>query len=255
MSNALSSKYIHSSEVHNLKAPSIIVPYLINLFHPRSVVDVGCGLATFLHLFKNNGVENILGIDGNWVDKSKLYIDPSEFLAADLEHPINIQRKFDMVICLEVVEHLKEESSDCLIKTLTMLGDIIIFSAAIPGQGGQNHINEQEYSFWQKKFAVKGFSFYDCLRPVFWNNTGIDWWYRQNMFVDIKDSIALPETILQTKITKDAQVIIHPDVELERLNHVRNQEIQKAIRNGEVSLNLYFLGLFNKLKKAFRKYI
>ena len=74
------AKYVHTAEYHNLDAPSEIVPVLLNLFDPSSVVDYGCGTGTFLHVFNSNGVKDILGLDGEWVDKSQLFI-PEEYLA------------------------------------------------------------------------------------------------------------------------------------------------------------------------------
>ena len=71
------SKYKHEEEIHNLKDPNIIVPEIIELLNPKSVVDIGCGLGTFLNVFKRLGVNDILGIDGPWINKDLLgkYID------------------------------------------------------------------------------------------------------------------------------------------------------------------------------------
>lgn len=94
------------------------------------------------------------------------------------------------MISLEVAEHLSPRAADTFVASLVSLGDIVVFSAAIPGQGGQNHINEQRHDCWQEKFQKHNFHFYDVLRPIFWNNENVDWWYRQNMFVVIKEGVA-----------------------------------------------------------------
>lgn len=177
------AKYIHDEKFHNFRAANEVVPFIINLLNPTSVVDVGCGLATWLKVFKDNDVLDILGIDGDYVDKKMLKIDLKNFEELDLEKLYISKRKFDLAISLEVAEHLNPSAADVFIETLTGLSNIIIFSAAIPYQGGQNHINEQKPSYWIEKFEKRGFELYDILRPQFWNNSNIDSWYRQNILL------------------------------------------------------------------------
>lgn len=182
-------KYYHDEIHHNLKAPSIIVPYLIKGINPHSVVDVGCGIGTFLNVFKKEGVEEIIGLDGEWVNLELLqkYIDVDNLIITDLEKEFALERRFDLAISLEVAEHIKETNSNIFVANLTKLSDVIVFSAAFPGQGGQNHVNEQWPSYWAEKFRKHGYNFYDVLRPVFWNNKDIDIWYRQNIFLVLKE--------------------------------------------------------------------
>lgn len=181
----MKNKYVHFEDVHNLAAPQEIVPQLIKLFNPTSVVDIGCGLGTFLHCFKLEGVNDVLGIDGPWVNKEllKKYLNENEFLEKDLEKEFLLEKKYDLVLSLEVAEHLAAESSDIFIQNLISSGRIIIFSAAIPRQGGQNHVNEQWLPFWEEKFIKYGYVIHDILRPIFWDNPKIFWWYRQNMVI------------------------------------------------------------------------
>ena len=108
-------KYFHSEDVHNLKAPGIIVPFLIEQFKPTSILDVGCGIGTFLYTFQKEGIEDFLGIDGEWVDMSKLYISRDKFKIGDLESGFELKRKFDLILCLEVAEHLDENSANRLV--------------------------------------------------------------------------------------------------------------------------------------------
>lgn len=179
----MSSKYIHFEELHNLEAPSEIVPVIIKLVNPQNVVDVGCGTGTFLKIFKNNGIKDVLGIDGVWCNKDLLFrnIEADEFIEADLEHSINLKRYFDLVICLEVAEHLSKERGDTFVADLVSLGNIVLFSAAIPQQGGINHINEQWPEYWEEKFAKLNYVKHDILKSYFWNKKNIWWWYKQNM--------------------------------------------------------------------------
>jgi SAM-dependent methyltransferase len=185
--SVIKKRYVHEPEVHNTRSPKLIVPLIIDLLHPRSVVDVGCGIGTFLAVFKENGVDEILGLEGEWLDTKNLEVSKDKILITDLEKPFSHDKKFDLALCIEVAEHLSESSADTIVNTLTGLSDIILFSAALPGQGGQNHINEQWAQYWQEKFAKKGYRFYDEIRRKIWNNPEIDWWYKQNMFFVIKE--------------------------------------------------------------------
>ena len=138
---------------------------------------------TWLKVFNENGVTDILGIDGDYLDKTLLKIDPKNFKEYDLEKFYKSSRKYDLAISLEVAEHLSFVSADKFVASLTGLSNTLIFSAAIPYQGGQNHINEQKPEYWIKKFGDKGYFLLDILRPFFWDNENIDPWYRQNIFL------------------------------------------------------------------------
>lgn len=175
--------YIHTQKAHNTRAAEAFSPLLFEeIGMPASVVDVGCGIGTWLSVFKKKGVKTVLGIDGSNVDLNQLHIDRSEFAVFDLSEPIVLDRHFDLAICLEVAEHLPEASSDILVDTLCNLSDKILFSAAMPNQGGQNHLNEQFFDYWQYKFNQRGYIGRDLFRNKIWNNSHIDCWYRQNMF-------------------------------------------------------------------------
>lgn len=177
--------YLHIEKEHNVKAAEQVVPYLIELFNPSSVLDIGCGIGTWLWEFKQNGVKTIMGVDIPYVDNELLskFLLSSEFNGLDISKPFNLHKTFDLVICLEVAEHLPEQSADGFIRSLTCHGDIIIFSAAVPFQEGQNHINEQWPAYWQSIFKRYGFEVYDIIRDEFWNNDKVDIWYRQNILV------------------------------------------------------------------------
>jgi SAM-dependent methyltransferase len=179
------AKFVHQSDVYNLNASTQVVPILIEMFQPKSVLDVGCGIGTWLKSFYDFGVTDVMGVDGDYVDREQLkqYISENLFKPADLTYPFNLQRKFDLVLSLEVAEHLPEPSALGFIETLCKHGDTIIFSAAIPHQGGQNHVNEQWKEYWINKFYSFGYQPYDLLRARIWNINLVDWWYKQNMLV------------------------------------------------------------------------
>jgi SAM-dependent methyltransferase len=171
------------------------------------VLDVGCGLGNWAAIAKKMGVPKILGIDGYYVNKSLLKINQEEFLAIDLKESFDLKHQFDLVICLEVAEHLPIESSEVLVKSLINHSEVILFSAAIPGQGGQFHINEQWPSFWQQLFEKNGYEMIDFFRNKIWNNSQIDPWYRQNLFLVVKKGHSL-----SSGINLEIQSYIHPEL-------------------------------------------
>lgn len=183
----------HYTHDHNLESAEILVPEILKFYSPKSVIDVGCGIGCWLSVFKKHGVQDILGIDGKHVPEKLLKIQRSQFLTADLSSPqkIKIPYKFDLVCCLEVAEHLPSAAAEDFIIFLTSLGDKILFSAAIPEQTGENHLNEQYPSYWASLFNKHDFIFLDAFRERFWNNERIAWWYRQNLFLVVKTHSSL----------------------------------------------------------------
>jgi SAM-dependent methyltransferase len=204
------TKYKHSEHVHNLESPQEIVPIIVKLLQPQSVVDIGCGIGTFLHLFKKEGVPKVLGVDGPWVNKELLhkYIDPEEFLEQNLEEAINLKQQFDLAISLEVAEHLSEKAARQFVKSLVNAGKRVLFSAAIPLQGGQNHINEQWLSYWEKLFQQEGYELYDVIRPLFWENDKVFSWYKQNMVLFAPKG----EEWTEKMASFHGKNIVHPDL-------------------------------------------
>jgi hypothetical protein len=233
-------RYRHTTNVHNLKAAEEMVPIMMKLFSPASVVDVGCGLGSWLKVFQDAGIDDITGYDGGYVDIKKLYIDPSRFVPVDLELPIPVSRRADLALCLEVAEHLKITAAETLVNSLVGLSDTIIFSAAIPGQGGQNHINEQWPDWWAELFAKKGYYFYDVFRQRFWNNPNIEWWYRQNMYL-----VTTPEKAAAITAVKAAEIYIHPELYEQKLRRISDYE------NGRISL----LAALAVIKNTFKRLI
>ncbi|MCX6278091.1 MAG: methyltransferase domain-containing protein [Bacteroidetes bacterium] len=231
------NKYIHTVEIHNTRAAEEIVPVLMEWFHPNSVVDVGCGLGTWLNVFKLNGAKEILGIDGNHLDTTLLAINRNEVLLTDLEEEFGISRKFDLAISLEVAEHISSASADRFIESLTKLSDIIIFSAAIPNQGGQNHLNEQWIGYWESKFAEHDYVFTDEIRPLFWNNENVDWWYKQNMVIAIKKGIPVPFMNVKPPFN-----LVHPGL-LELKNWIMNNMSET------INTNYSYIGDLEKEKE------
>ena len=160
-----------------------LVPLIRGLVSARSVVDVGCGIGTWLRAFMQHGVEDPLGIDGPWVRPDQLLIPRERFVVADLATKIPVDRSFDLAISLEVAEHLPPASAGLFVSSLTRLAPVVVFSAAIPGQGGTDHVNEQWPGYWADRFAAARFVAIDCLRARVWHDPAVQWWYAQNTIV------------------------------------------------------------------------
>lgn len=154
----------------------------------NSVVDVGCGTGSWLAEFKSCGIETIKGYDGYLNDFALLEIPKKDFTQHNLKEHINSAEKFDLAICLEVAEHLHENDAPTLVSSVCSLSDFILFSAAIPGQGGQNHFNEKWQSYWIDLFNCYNFTAFDCIRSKIWDDPKIPFWYKQNSFLMVKNN-------------------------------------------------------------------
>lgn len=246
----MSISFVFDESAYNERAAKEVMPFLIRKFSPDSILDVGCGIGTWLKVAADLGVKDICGVDGAFIRKEQLKIRDADFVEWDLREPLKLNRKFDLVVSLEVGEHLPEAAAETLVSSLCSHGDIILFSAAIPGQGGQNHINEQWPDYWAKLFGDFGFYCSDILRPLFWENRNIDFWYRQNMMIYTKNQIKVGEK----EISWNALPIVHPGLLIDKLSRVQQLESEVIyLRNRKPGIKKAFRllleSLSNKLKK------
>jgi SAM-dependent methyltransferase len=239
----LKTPYIHTEVVHNLTAPRVIAPIVIDLIHPRSVLDVGCGLGTWLKAFEECGVHDCLGVDGDYIDRSMLTIPVERFQSHDLTKKLSLGRKFDLVMSLEVAEHLPEQAADIFVESLARHGDTHLFSAAIPGQGGQNHVNEQWPVYWEEKFRRHGLYFYDVIRPVVWNSEQVDIWYKQNIFLVKKEK--------PPHATARMLSLVHPELYELKLRNEKAfyQSLLAGAQGMRVSSAIFFNAIRYKIKR------
>jgi len=184
--------YRHSDEISGcIRAATLVVPEILAVTGPiRSVVDVGGGSGAWLEAFRNRGVEKLRLIDVPQA-RALLRIEEEFFEPADLNAGLPEVRPFDLAVCLECVEHLREGSAIPIVNWLTSSADRVVFSAAIPGQGGIGHINLKNADYWTELFVRRGFVRRDVLRPRIIHNSSVPYWYRQNMFLFVKPGVRL----------------------------------------------------------------
>lgn len=174
------------------RSASAAVPLILELTGARSVVDVGCGIGTWLRAFERAGIDQIVGVDGEYVNREQLLVAPERFVAHDLTRPLRmpgaLPESFDLATCMEVGEHLDASDAATLVRTLTSLAPVVLFSAAIPHQGGTHHVNEQWPGYWAALFEAESYVALDCMRPLLWGEEEVAYYYAQNALVYVAES-------------------------------------------------------------------
>lgn len=157
---------------------------------PRAkVADIGCGTGTWLAAALATGSQSAFGMEGDWVTPAMLDDPRIAFVPYDLERPFSAPR-VDLAISLEVAEHLSPERAKTFVADLVAAAPAVLFSAAIPGQGGVGHQNEQWQSYWAGLFASLGYTAHDVIRPLIWTDNAVPAWYRQNIVLYLDGTTA-----------------------------------------------------------------
>jgi len=209
-----------------------VLPLIIDWFAPKSLIDVGCGEGAWLIEASLLGIEDLTGCDGQWVDPGEMLARGIKFHSIDIAETIPVSRRFDVALCLEVAEHLVPSRAESLVDDLCRLSDVIVFSAAIPHQGGTGHINERYPSYWAGLFSRTGFECFDIVRPRVWSNDRVGWWYRQNAVLYATGCAA--DRLRQVSATETGTVLdlVHPishETKMARCNRELEQ-LRTAIR-------------------------
>lgn len=214
------------------------MPWICKHLSPKSVIDVGCGTGTWLSVFRSQGIKEALGVDGPWVPKAQLEIPLECFQPLDLTRPdtLRLNRTFDLVVSLEVAEHLPEDLSIAFVEALTQLGDVQLFAAAAPAQGGVGHENEQPPKYWIERFNKKGFACLDIIRSAFWEDAEVAPWYAQNSFLFINQTaIARYPDIQDESVVSGFHGLhlVHPRQYLRKIDELKDPKtysIRKLLR-------------------------
>lgn len=183
-----------------------------------SAVDIGCGVGTWLSVLKEKGINDIQGVDGEWVNQALLEIPSEQFLSKNVAEGVQLQRRFDLAISLEVAEHLPPQRADPFIQNLIDLADFVLFSAAIPFQGGTNHVNEQWPEYWSGLFKAKGYVGLDIVRRMIWNDPVVPYYYKQNTLFYAKQSRLKELNLDALPAVWDPIPLVHPETYLFKIN-------------------------------------
>lgn len=169
-------------------AATVIAASVIRDFSPESILDVGCGSGAMLSGFCDSGL----------TAKGFEFADPALALCAerqldvmkvDLRSPDteHLPRGFDIVLSMEVAEHLPRKSAAGYVELLCTSAPVVIFTAAPPGQGGTDHVNEQPMAYWTELF--KQHAFYPAVELADtwrheWTDSGkVAEWYTNNLMI------------------------------------------------------------------------
>jgi hypothetical protein len=207
------TEYFLLMQEYRRQAARIVLPLVVTLLEPTSVIDVGCAMGAWLSVFQELGVKDIVGIDAPGTDTDQLLIPQQCFLGHDLRQPLHLGRTFDLVVSLEVAEHLPPECAESFVQTLVELGPAVLFSAAIPLQGGSEHLNEQWQEYWANLFHARGYLAIDCVRRHVWNNPQVHFWYAQNTLLYVRPELlaSIPHLAQDFERTARHQLsLVHP---------------------------------------------
>lgn len=165
------------------RSADVVAPMLAEILEPRSVVDVGCGEGWWANAFAEQGCE-VLGIDDAAKPPAGSALTAETWMQHDLTKPLPFTvGRYDVAVCLEVGEHLPARYADQLVDDLTRIAPTVIWSAAIPGQGGHHHVNEQWPEYWTSRFQTRGMAYSPVPRAWIWDDPRVEPWYKQNLII------------------------------------------------------------------------
>ena len=185
------NKIFYDSVEHRAShAASEIASIFQNYFEINSIKDIGCGSGIWAREFeKILRCEKITGYDlesGIKIALSKNRETKINFIPIDFEKDKLNLRSTDLSLFLEVAEHLTPLTALRVIEEICRSSNYVIFSGAIKGQGGTNHINEQSARYWIKEFENNDFVAIDLFRERIKEMKKIPFYYRNNVFLFIQ---------------------------------------------------------------------
>jgi hypothetical protein len=179
----------------------------------ESVVVFGCGVGAWLEACRQLGARNLLGFEGEWISKTETVVPRDLIRVRDLSSGvIDLQKRYTLAMTIEVAEHLPEQAADGFCESLVRASDYILFSAAIPKQGGVGHINEQPLPYWVEKFWRLRYIPIEPIRPYIARDRTILPWLRQNivMFVNYEEAIRSREVMRFARPVSDFRLHYDP---------------------------------------------
>lgn len=180
------AEYYAEMDERSRAATDVMAAGLVRVAAPDSVLDVGCGTGALLRALRDRGVP------GTGLEHSAAALEVArrhglDVEAADLRAGVDLDgRRFGAAVCMEVAEHLPARSADGLVALLADAADVVLFSAATPGQGGTGHVNEQPHAYWIARFRRRGFAVDEAATSSLraeWAAADVPWWYARNVML------------------------------------------------------------------------
>jgi cyclopropane fatty-acyl-phospholipid synthase-like methyltransferase len=181
-------RYYNFVDEGALRNSNSMAESLVRNFKFKSLLDVGCGGGAFLMNLRLFGVR-VSGLEYSDDGLRRCFnrkLDVIKFDLEDCSKSFTTSMSFDVVTSFEVAEHIPECMADRFVDVLVGNGSLIIMSAAVPGQGGLDHVNEQPHDYWIAKFNKRGFNYNISLTDKIraeWAGFGVDKWYSSNVMI------------------------------------------------------------------------
>jgi SAM-dependent methyltransferase len=223
-----STEFFQEYELGSLSSAQRILPIALAFLKPHSMVDVGCGVGTWARAAMDLGITDVVGLDGDYIDRTELHIPVDKFLSRDLRYPLHLDRRFDLAVSMEVAEHLPADLATQFVGELTKLAPAVLFSAAIPFQDGNHHVNNRWPSYWAKLFAQFDFAPFDVVRPQVWRDEGVEPWYAQNTILYLSQELAA-NTTLTPVIPNELFDLVHPEMYTAKMTRPRLRYLLYAL--------------------------
>lgn len=229
--------YSHLDEHRELRnrnryAAAIVFDILDRFLTIDSVLDLGCGIGVWMQAAMEKPGRQVFGIDLEAFDPDELAVPAKSIIQGTVDRTLSLHRRFDLALCLETAEHIRSDCASEVVSNCVRHSDVVLFSAAIPGQGGLDHINEQPPEYWQDLFDLAGYEVIDLIRPLIWRDAGIPAWYRQNMLLFVNRKAAWTLDLLRAEACKTSTPLhrAHPDLFYWQAQELgRRQEELKAV--------------------------
>lgn len=124
--------------------------------------------------------------------------------------PETTHRRWPLTLCLEMAEHVSPASGDRLVGDLCRVAECVLWSAAIPGQGGDGHVNEQPPAYWNDRFNRHGWFLVDPFRFPLWGDERVEPWYRQNLLLAMPGAMYSDGRVGGPLATSAPPHLVHP---------------------------------------------
>jgi len=188
-----SYKYYNRHLVKYKEWENDVGKYIFNTFSPDSILDLGCGVGSYIEGALLAGCKKVLGIELNFDNAKEYFTDLicPYIISGDVTINLKLQCKFDCVISFEVGEHIEPDGTQGFINNLTSYTNkYIIFTAASPGQRGTGHINLLDKNIWIESVVKKGFVYRGDLVDkckIDWKEFNVESYIIKNLMIFRKD--------------------------------------------------------------------